>query len=132
MATLPAGDKWGLYRIKWITYRVLKDTDDDPERGTLVRTEFGNHGAGMPQITDTPIAYNVTDFDVQYVLTDGRVVNNTFGLDADDEPIDVYTVSQVVVTVRTTSSAVELRSKEHITMTLTSTFNTRNLGYDTR
>lgn len=115
-----------LSRVKLATYRVLND-------GTLVRTEYGNFTPGGKQ--DMPLAYNVEDLQIKYVLTDGTLlddpaagVDGIFG-NGDDTPDNMENVRQVRITV-TARSPEKDKNGNYFKVTLSSTFNTRNIGYD--
>lgn len=114
-----------LSRVTWVTYRVLND-------GTLVRTVHGGSAAGSQ---DMPLAYGIEDMQIQYVLTDGTTVNdpvagpNGVTGNADDTPANLQNVRQVRVTITARSSERDLRNNQLFRITLTSIFNTRNLGY---
>ncbi|MBV9957224.1 MAG: prepilin-type N-terminal cleavage/methylation domain-containing protein [Acidobacteria bacterium] len=113
-------------RVKLATYRVLND-------GTLVRTEYGNFTGGKQ---DMPLAYNVEDLQIKYVLKDGSLSDDpAAGPDgvlgnADDTPTLMQDVRQVQIKVIVWSYEKDRRSGQNYKVTLTSTFNTRNIGYD--
>ncbi len=115
-------------RISWVTYRVLND-------GTLVRTVYGNSATALQ---DMPLAYGIRDMQVQYVLVDGTISDDpgagpdlTAGT-ADDTPSNFGNVRQVRVTINARSPEIDRRTNQPFQVTLTSTFNTRNIGYDAR
>jgi hypothetical protein len=126
IARIPSG---AAYKVTWVAYRVIYEdqTDPTPETGTLVRTVFGNPPGQTTttKITDTPIAYNIEDMQVQYVMTDGSVHDSTTA-------IDPWQVTQVNVTLTALSPVEERRSGAQFKVTLSSTFNTRNISYDVR
>lgn len=113
-------------RVKIATYRVLDD-------GTLVRTEYGNFTGGKQ---DMPLAYNVEDLQIKYVLKDGTLSDDpAAGPDGvlgntDDTPTRMQDVRQVQIKVIVWSYEKDRRSGQNFKVTLTSTFNTRNIGYD--
>lgn len=117
-------------RVAWIRYRVLQN-------GTLVRTVVGNI-AGAAGTQDQPLAYNIEGMAVEYVMADGTTsVNPGAGIDGilgngDDTPANLFNVRQVRVTLTARSPEPDPRNNQIYRATLTSTFNTRNLGYDTR
>ncbi len=115
-----------VYKVNWVAYRVIVDQmpNSSPQTGTLVRTVFGNNGTGN-QVVDTPIAYNIENFQVQYVLNDGSVHDGTTGFDP-------WLVTQINVTITALSPINERRSGAAIRVSLSSTFNTRNVSYDVR
>lgn len=120
-----------LKRFFWVAYKVKSD-------GTLVRQLFGNNtGAGAAtQIQEMPLAYNVQDLQFRYVLEDGTVTDNpSAGADnvagtADDRPADFNLVRQIIVSIKVQSVENDEQTNQLETVTLTSTFSTRNLEYD--
>lgn len=99
-------------KVRLVSFRVLAD-------GTLVRTEYAN-GAANGLSDDEPLAYGVENMRVMYVMKDGTITNN---------PPNQVDVRQVRVTVTVRSSELA-PNKQPYRVTLTSTFSTRNLGYD--
>ncbi len=115
-----------LSRVKLATYRILSD-------GTLVRTEYGNFTGGKQ---DMPLAYNVEDMQIKYVLKDGTITDDpAAGPDgvlgnADDTPTLMMDVRQVQIKIIVWSYEKDKRTGQNFKVTLSSTFNTRNIGYD--
>lgn len=138
-------------RVSWITYYV------NPQ-GTLIRRDYGNtsqlvgsgvvsdgQGGVVPTAGDVgfvemPLAYGVEDFQVRYVMNDGRVLDDV-GPDAGDpgDPDDDLTASanrlnirlvQFTLTIR--SPEVDRRTREPLRMTLNGSFFAPNLGYEKR
>jgi prepilin-type N-terminal cleavage/methylation domain-containing protein len=118
-------------RFFWVSYKVKSD-------GTLVRTTFGNN-TGAPaaeQIQEMPVAYNIEDFQIKYVLEDGTTTENpSAGPDgiagtADDRPSDFNLVRQITVTIKVQATELDEQLGAPESITLTSTFSTRNLEYD--
>ncbi len=121
--TLPAS----LMRIKMITYFVASD-------GTLTRREFANITPAVAYV-DEPLVYGVDDFQIQYIMDDGTVTNNpSAGPDliagtADDIQSNLTAVRQIRYTV--SARSIDLNSAgQPYRETMTSTFSTRNMGYD--
>jgi len=120
-----------------VAYRVRED-------GTLVRITFGNNSDGGPtgQIREMPIAYNVEDIQITYLLEDNRVMDNPMagpnGIygDADDTPQAMNDVIQVNVTITVQAPEVDEQLRgpggERLPrrFTLTASFSTRNIIYD--
>lgn len=121
-------------RLIIVTYKVLPD-------GTLVREVYGENNATS---TETQaLAYNVEDMEISYVLEDGtETTDPVAGPDgvttwrsasnspaSDDTPGELSQVRQVRVTFRAKSAENDRRNNQPFKITLTSTFNTRNLGY---
>lgn len=118
-------------RFFWVSYRVNAD-------GTLIRTIYGNNSgaAATQQIQEMPLAYNIEDLQIQYVLENGKVTDDpAAGPDgviatADDTPLDFNLVRQITVTLKVQATENDEQLKKPETITLTSTFSTRNLEYD--
>lgn len=118
-------------RFFLIAYRVRSD-------GTLVRITFGNNtGAGAAeQIQEQPVAYNIEDFQILYVLEDGSTTENpSAGADgiagtADDQPSNFNLVRQINVTIKVQATEADEQLGEPESITLNGTFSTRNLEYD--
>lgn len=118
-------------RFFWVLYRVRPD-------GTLVRVTFGNN-TGAPasqQIQEMPIAYNVEDFQVQYLMANGTVLDDPIaGPDgvrgnADDNPLAMNDVRQINITIRVQSTEIDEQTRQPMRITLTASFSTRNVIYD--
>lgn len=120
-----------LKRFFWVTYSVKSD-------GTLIRTLYGNNtgGGGTSQIQEMPLAYNVQDLQFRYVLEDGTLTDDpAAGIDgingtADDTPANFNLVRQIIVTIKVQATEADEQLQQLDTITLTSTFSTRNLEYD--
>ena len=128
-----------IQRINIVTYRVLAD-------GTLVRNVHRGNSATTTSIgsQDQPLAYNVEDMQIKYIMADGTETDNpVVGADGiagtdDDIPKSIEDVRQVRITViaqnrdkRTiVTDANGLTREEPTRVTLSSTFNARNLVYD--
>jgi type II secretory pathway pseudopilin PulG len=115
----------------WVAYKVKSD-------GTLVRQTFGNNtgGGSAGQIQELPVAYNIEDFQVRYVLEDGTSTDNpAAGPDnlagtADDIPANFNLVRQITVTIKVQANENDEQTKKPERITLSGTFSTRNLEYD--
>lgn len=110
-------------KVYWVSYSVTTD-------GTLVRTTYGNNtGATMAnQIQTQPIAYNIQNFQVRYLLRDGTFTDNPSNNGANQEAMNNVVQIQVTVSARVSvqENGVNLQTVEN----LKSTFSTRNLNYD--
>ena len=123
--TVPAS----LHRIFMVTYFVTAD-------GVLTRRKYGNNPA-VPAVpfVDEPLVYGVEGFQIQYVMDNGTLSNNpSAGADgiagnADDEEAMLQAVRQIRFTIEARSQELT-PSGESFRTSLTSTFSTRNLGYD--
>jgi type II secretory pathway pseudopilin PulG len=115
----------------WVAYKVKSD-------GTLVRQTFGNNtsGGSVAQIQELPVAYNIEDFQIRYVLEDGTATDNpAAGPDllagtADDIPSNFNLVRQITVTIKVQATENDEQTKKPESITLSGTFSTRNLEYD--
>ena len=119
-----------IQRVKMLTYFVASD-------GTLTRREFVNVPPVSPAVAyvDEPLVYGVDDFQIQYIMDDGTITDNpSAGPDAvagtaDDIQSNLAAVRQIRYTVSARST--ELNSSgQPFRETMTSTFSTRNLGYN--
>lgn len=118
-------------RFNWVAYRVRGD-------GTLVRISFGNNtgAAATDQIREMPIAYNIEDFQIRYVLEDGTVHDDpSTGPDgvagtADDQPANFNRVRQILVSIRVIGNEDDEQLGRPASVTLNAVFSTRNLEYD--
>ena len=118
-------------RFFWVAYKVKPD-------GTLVRLIFGNNtGAGATQqVQELPIAYNIEDFQIRYVLEDGTVSDNpSVGADGiagtdDDVPSNFNLVRQITVAIKVQATENDEQLGRPESVTLNATFSTRNLEYD--
>ena len=121
--TLPAS----LQRVKMVTYFVAAD-------GTLTRREFANILPAQAFV-DEPLVYGVENFQIQYIMDDGTLNDNpSAGPDgiagtADDTSASLAAVRQVRYTISVRSIDLNA-SGQYYRETMTSTFSTRNLGYD--
>ena len=119
-----------MQRVIMVTYFVAAD-------GTLTRREFANVPPVSPAVAyvDEPLVYNVDNFQIQYVMDDGSLLDNpSAGVDAiagnaDDTQANLAAVRQVRFTVSVRSTELNSAGQPY-RETMTSTFSTRNLGYD--
>lgn len=118
-------------RVFLMSYRVKPD-------GTLVRVIYGNNrGAGAgAQIQELPLAYNIEDMQIKYILDDGSTSDNpSVGPDGivgtvDDDWQGFNRVRQVQVMIKVQSTENDEKTKRPESITITSTYATRNLDYD--
>lgn len=118
-------------RFFLVQYRVNPD-------GTLVRRVFGNNvgAAAADQIQEQPLAYNVQDMQIDYVLKDGTVTATpNAGPDgivgtADDFTEGFNMIRQITVRISVQSSENDERTGLPEVLTLSATFATRNMEYD--
>lgn len=120
-----------LKRFYWVSYKVKQD-------GTLVRIVYGNNrdGGATEQIQEFPLAYNIEDLQIKYVLEDGTVTDNPIvGPDgkagtADDRPDDFNLIRQLTITLKVLAPENDEQMGKPESVTITSTFSARNLEYD--
>ncbi len=118
-------------RVFLVSYKVKTD-------GTLVRLVYGNNrGAGATaQVQELPMAYNVEDFQIRYVLDDGTVTDNpSVGPDGlvgtiDDDWQQFNRIRQLTISIKVQSTEPDEKTGKLESVSFTSTFSTRNLGYD--
>ena len=118
-------------RIFLVSYKVKPD-------GTLVRMVYGNNrgAAATAQVQELPMAYNVEDFQIRYVLDDGTVTDNpSVGPDGlvgtiDDSWQEFNRIRQLTISIRVQATEADERSGQLESISFTSTFSTRNIGYD--
>jgi len=121
--TVPAN----IMKVRMVTYFVTAD-------GTLTRREYGNVLPAVAYV-DEPLVFDVEDFQVKYVMDNGTINDNPLaGPDgvagtADDTPSNLAAVRQVTFTVKAKSGDKDPTGKP-FEVSMTSTFSTRNLGYD--
>ncbi|MFZ1699608.1 MAG: prepilin-type N-terminal cleavage/methylation domain-containing protein [Pyrinomonadaceae bacterium] len=121
--TVPAS----VQRITMVTYFVT------PE-GILTRRQYANR---LPAVAfvDEPLIYGVEDLQIVYVMDDGTTSNNpSAGPDgvagtADDTPANLAAVRQIRYTIGVRSTE-KNAANQYYSATQTTTFSTRNLGYD--
>ena len=110
-------------KIFWISYGVTND-------GTLVRTTYGNNkdATAANQIQSQPIAYNIQNFQIRYLMRDGTTT--------DDPSVGgtiqgaMNTVVQIEVKISSRVTVQENGVNIQKTVDLKSTFSTKNLNYD--
>lgn len=125
--TLPAS----MVRVTMVSYFVTPD-------GVLTKRTYGNTSPS-PSVAwvDEPLVYNVSDLQITYIMDSGVVQDNPHaGADqilgnADDQTADLSAIRQIVYTITVQSGEVGADNKP-MKMTMSSTFSTRNLGYDNR
>lgn len=119
-----------IHRVKMVTYLVTTD-------GILTRREYANVAPVTPAVSyvDEPLVYGVENFQIQYVLDNGTISNNpSAGADgvpgnADDDQANLAAIRQIRFTVNVRSTE-RNAAGQFYRATMTSTFSTRNLGYD--
>lgn len=116
-----------LQRVNMVTYFVTAD-------GTLTRREYGN-ALPAAAFVDSPLVYGVEDFQVQYILDTGAIVDNpAAGPDgiagtADDTASTLAAVRQVRFSISVRSQELNSAGQPY-RESMTVTYGTRNLGYD--
>lgn len=116
-----------MQRVKMVTYYVTPD-------GILTRREYANSTPAVNYV-DEPLVYGVEDFQIVYIMDDGTSSNNPIagpnGIagDGDDTPGNLAAVRQIRFTVNVRSTE-KNAANQYYSTSMTSTFSTRNLGYD--
>jgi type II secretory pathway pseudopilin PulG len=124
--TVPAS----LQRVLMVTYFVTTD-------GTLIRRKYANAPVAAPPVgfVDEPLIYGVENFQIQYVMDNGTISDNpSAGADgvpgnSDDEVAQLKAVRQIRFTLHVRSTEGDAAGAPYRT-TMTSTFSTKNLGYE--
>lgn len=120
-----------LKRFFLVSYKIKDD-------GTLVRISYGNNRDKLAgeQIVEQPLAYNVQNMQLKYVLEDGTVTENpAAGPDgilgnSDDDPKRFNLVRQITITIKVLSTEIDEMTQRPEAVTLSATYSTRNLEYD--
>ena len=110
-------------KVTWVSYSVTND-------GTLVRTTYGNNkdATAANQIQSQPIAYNIQNFQIRYLMRDGTTT--------DDPSVGgtIQTALNNVVQIEVKISSIVTVQENGVniqkTVDLKSTFSTKNLNYD--
>lgn len=119
-----------IQKVNMVTFFVTAD-------GTLTRRRYANVPPAIPVVgwVDEPLVYGVENFQIQYVMNNGALMDDpTAGPDnipgtADDIQANLSLIRQIRYTV--TVRSVEADSNNRFYReTMTSTFSTKNLGYD--
>lgn len=109
-------------RIFLVSYKVQPN-------GTLVRTIYGNNrgAASAAQIRVLPLAYNVSDLQIRYVLDDGTLTSNpSVGVGWQG----FNRIRQINITLTVMASENDEKTGKPEAITLNATFSTRNMEYD--
>lgn len=122
-------------KFNLVSYRVNAD-------GTLIRTIYGNNrtGGSGGQIQEQPVAYNIEDMQISYVLdtADASVTDKpTAGPDgdvgtSDDIPSNNNLIRQINIMIKVQSTEIDQQTREPLRITLNASFSTRNLEYDVK
>ncbi len=119
-----------LKKVEMVSYQVSND-------GTLLRTIYGNNkdNPANDQIQQRAIAYGVQNFQIQYQMVDGKIVDDpVVGADgirgtSDDTPSQMNNVRYVSLSITVSSTELDENGKPEI-LSLSSTFSLRNMTYD--
>lgn len=110
-------------KVRWVSYSVTAD-------GTLVRTTFGNNtdAPANQQIQQQPIAYNILNLQIKYLLADGTLTEDPSNNNTNQTQLNSVVQIDVTVSarVRVTEGGVNIDK----VVDLNTTFSTRNLAYD--
>jgi prepilin-type N-terminal cleavage/methylation domain-containing protein len=117
-------------RVIWVAFSVKSD-------GTLVRMVYGNNGTDdAQQIQEQPLAYGIENLQIKYVMKDGSVTDDpaagpdNISGNTDDVPLNLNQVRQIRFTITARGNDVDPRTGKRNQITMTSTFSTRNMGYN--
>lgn len=113
-----------LTRFFLVSYKVKPD-------GTLVRTVYGNNRTGVTpadQIQEQPLAYNIEDLQLKYVLDDGTVTDDPVATTGSQQAPN--RIRQIMVVIKVQSTEIDEQTRKAETITLEATFSTRNMEYD--
>lgn len=123
---------FSMQRITMVSYFVTSD-------GILTRRDYANSAnatAAQPYV-DNPLVYDVEDFQIQYVMADGTLsdnpsagANGTAG-DGDDDQTKLNSVRQIRFTITAKSNELNAAGQP-FRITMTTSYGTRNLGYDVK
>jgi prepilin-type N-terminal cleavage/methylation domain-containing protein len=113
-------------KVNWISYRVSED-------GVLMRTIYGNNNSGTAptaaeQIQMQPVAYDIQNMQIKYLLTDGTLTDDPSN--AGNNQGRLNDVVQITVTISARYSTTENGVTINRVVDLNSTFSTKNLSYD--
>lgn len=114
-----------MQRVLMVTYFVTSG-------GILTRRRYAN---GTTAFVDEPLIYGVENFQIQYVMNNGDLLDNpSAGPDgnpgtSDDIEANLALIRQLRVTISVRSTELNA-SGQAFSSTMSSTFSTRNLGYD--
>lgn len=121
-----------LKRFFLVKYHIKAD-------GTLVRTVYGNNrNAATPaeQTQEFPLAYNVENMQIKYVLKNGKVTENPSAGDDgiagtnDDKPEDFNLIRQITVTLTVQALENDGQTQKLDKVSVSATFSARNMEYD--
>lgn len=119
-----------IQKVQMVTYFVTPD-------GTLTRRQYVNVAPVLPAVgwVDEPLVYGVENFQIQYVMNNGTLSDNPsagpngIAGDLDDTEANLTQVRQVRYTISVRSVERD-QTNQPYRETMTSTFSTRNLGYE--
>ena len=110
-------------KINWVSYSVTQD-------GTLIRTIFGNNTGqdAENQIQIQPIAFNVINLQIQYLLRNGTTSDDPSN--GGSNATNLNNIVQITVNLSTQVTIREQNVELKKVINLNSTFSTKNLSYD--
>lgn len=119
-----------LQRVFMVTYFVTG-------AGVLTRREYVNVPPVTPAVAyvDEPLVYDVENFQIRYVMDNGTLSDNpSAGADGipgngDDTPANLAAIRQVRFTINIRSRETNAQNQPY-KESMTTTYSTRNLGYD--
>ncbi len=118
-----AGPSATAKKIIWVSYSVTND-------GTLIRTSYGNNkdGTAAQQIQNQPIAYDIQNLQIRYLLRNGTFTNDPSAVGTNQLALNSVVQIQVTLTARITVQENGVSVQRPVD--LKSTFSTKNLNYD--
>lgn len=108
-----------LQRVNLALYYVTDEDGTGMGSGTLMRNIYG----GATGWTAQPLAFGIQNFQIQYILKNGAVVDAPSA----DQMLNIRQV-RISITVR--SPEVDPRTNQPYTQTLSATYSARNLDYE--
>lgn len=110
-------------KVNWVSYKVTSD-------GVLTRVIFGNNTdkTAAEQIQVLPIAQDVQNFQVKYLLRDGTVTDDPSSNGTNQANLN--NVVQIDVTITAKVEVIENGVTIKSVVNIKSTFSTKNLSYD--
>lgn len=118
LIVLPAS----IQRVLMVKYWVNdEDGPANPGTGTLMRDVYG--GTATPGFTSQPLAFGIENFQCQYVMDDGTIVDTP-------TQAQMLGIRQVRIAVSVRSPEIDPRTNRPFRQTISATYSARNLEYE--